>query len=147
LRRGLLDVVATDHAPHTLPEKALPYSKAPSGGPLVQHSLVAMLEMARQGKIEITEVIRRMCHTPADLFRIDRRGYLREGFYADMVLVDQDSSWTVAPENILYKCGWSPFEGTTFHNRVDMTFVNGQLAYDKGKLIDSLNSMRLIFNR
>ncbi len=147
LKNGLLDVVATDHAPHTLQEKSLPYIKAPSGGPLVQHSLVAMLEMSLQGKIEITEVIRRMCHIPADLFKVDRRGYLREGFYADMVLVDPVTAWTVAPENILYKCGWSPFEGTSFHHRVESTFVNGQLVFDNGKLTDSLSSMRLIFNR
>lgn len=147
LRSGLLDVVATDHAPHTLTEKTNLYTKSPSGGPMVQHSLAAMLELSDQGKIEITEVINRMCHTPTQLFGIDRRGYLREGCYADMVLVRPGSPWTVEPANILYKCGWSPLEGVTFGNTISQTFVNGQCAYANGQITSATNGMRLMFNR
>jgi len=142
-----IDVVATDHAPHTLQEKDHSYFKAPSGGPLVQHSLVAMLEMSRNGKISIEKVIEKMCHAPADLFRIDRRGYIREGYYADLVLVDPAHSWTVSPKNILYKCGWSPFDGTTFTNKVTHTFVNGELSYANGAVVPGKIGKRLEFNR
>ena len=142
-----IDVVATDHAPHTLLEKDHSYFKAPSGGPLVQHSLVAMLEMSRKGNISIEKVIEKMCHAPADLFRIDRRGYIREGYYADLVLVDQAYSWTVSPKNILYKCGWSPFDGIEFSNRVTHTFVNGDLAFADGAVVPGKIGKRLEFNR
>jgi len=142
-----IDVVATDHAPHTLQEKDHSYFKAPSGGPLVQHSLVAMLEMSRKGNISIEKVIEKMCHTPADLFRIDRRGYIREGYYADLVLVDPAHSWKVSPKNILYKCGWSPFDGIEFSNRITHTFVNGDLAYDDGVVVPGKIGKRLEFNR
>lgn len=147
VRSGLLDVVATDHAPHTAEEKKSSYTKAPSGGPLVQHSLVAMLELAAMGKIEITTVIQRMCHAPAELFQVDRRGYLREGYYADLVLVDPEAPWTVSTGNILYKCGWSPLEGTTFKHSVITTFVNGKPVFDHGIHNTTINSMRLLFNR
>jgi len=147
LRSDRIDVVATDHAPHTLQEKEHSYFKAPSGGPLVQHSLVAMLEMSKKGMISIEKVVEKMCHAPADLFRIDRRGYIREGYYADLVLVDPANSWIVSPENILYKCGWSPFEGTTFSHQVTQTFVNGELVFDRGNVIFGKQGKRLMFNR
>lgn len=142
-----IDVVATDHAPHTLEEKEHSYFKAPSGGPLVQHSLPAMLELSKKGLIPIERVIEKMCHAPADLFRIDRRGYIREGYYADLVLVSSDRSWIVSPKNILYKCGWSPFEGTKFSHRVTATFVNGYLVYANGDVVSGIQGKRLKFNR
>jgi len=142
-----IDVIATDHAPHTLQEKEHSYFKAPSGGPLVQHSLTAMLEMSRKGLIPLEKVIEKMCHAPADLFRIDRRGYIREGYYADLVLVDPNQSWTVSPENILYKCGWSPFDGLEFSHRVMATFVNGNLIYANGDIISGIQGRRLMFKR
>ena len=142
-----IDVVATDHAPHTLEEKEHSYFKAPSGGPLVQHSLIAMLELSRKGLISIEKVIDKMCHAPADLFRIDRRGYIRSGYYADLVLVDPDKLWIVSPENIRYKCGWSPFEGVRFTNQVTHTFVNGNLVYANGDLVSEERGKRLVFNR
>jgi len=142
-----IDVIATDHAPHTLQEKEHSYFKAPSGGPLVQHSLTAMLEMSRKGFISLEKVIEKMCHAPADLFRIDRRGYIREGYYADLVLVDPNQSWIVSPENILYKCGWSPFEGQEFSHQVTATFVNGNLIYANGDIISGIQGKRLMFSR
>ncbi len=142
-----IDVVATDHAPHTLQEKDHSYFKAPSGGPLVQHSLTAMLEMSRKGLISIERVIEKMCHAPADLFRVDRRGYIREGYYADLVLVDPNQPWVVSPENILYKCGWSPFDGMKFSHRVMATFVNGNLIYANGDIVSGIQGKRLMFNR
>ena len=142
-----LDVIATDHAPHTLQEKEHSYFKAPSGGPLVQHSLVAMLEMQKRGALTMEKVIEKMCHAPAELFRIDRRGYIREGYYADLVLVDPSQSWVVSPENILYKCKWSPFEGMEFSHQVTHTFVNGELVYDNGKIKEGKTGKRLKFNR
>ncbi len=141
-----IDVIATDHAPHTLAEKSNTYFKAPSGGPLVQHSLVAMLEMSRQGKISIEKIVEKMCHSPADLFRIRRRGYLREDYYADLVLVDPRKSWTVSRDNLLYKCRWSPFEGTTFSHSVTHTFVNGELAYHDNRIIPDVRGKRLLFD-
>jgi dihydroorotase len=141
-----IDVIATDHAPHTIEEKQQPYLKAPSGGPLVQHSLVAMLEKAREGKISVERVVEKMCHAPADLFRIDKRGYIREGYWADLVLVHPNQHWTVAKDNLLYKCGWSPLEGTTFHSRVVSTFVNGNLVYNNGAINELYKGMRLEFN-
>lgn len=147
LNENQLDVVATDHAPHSLEEKNNPYSKAPSGGPLVQHALVAMLEMVRQGIFTYEKVVEKMCHQPAKLFQIDRRGFLRKGYKADLVLVNPNDAWTVAPENILYKCGWSPFEGTTFSHKIKYTFVNGKKIYENGILSPSAQGERLHFNR
>jgi dihydroorotase len=142
-----IDVIATDHAPHTLEEKKQSYFKAPSGGPLVQHSLTAMLELARRKKITVEKIAAKMSHDVADCFRIVDRGYVREGYYADLVLVDLQKPWTVSKDNILYKCGWSPFEGTTFHSSVTHTFVNGHLAYCDGKLDDSVHGKRMSFQR
>ncbi len=141
-----LDVIATDHAPHTLEEKHNTYFKAPSGGPLVQHSLVAMLEMSKKGFIPVEKVIQKMSHAPADLFRIDRRGYIREGYFADLVLVDPNKSWKVSTNNILYKCGWSPFEGQEFSHQVIKTFVNGQLVYNHGIINKENQGKRLEFD-
>jgi dihydroorotase len=140
-----IDVIATDHAPHTLEEKNNTYFKAPSGGPLVQHSLVAMLEMSKKGFISVEKVIEKMCHAPADLFRVEKRGYIKEGYYADLVLIDPGSSWTVSPENILYKCGWSPFEGTEFSHKVVSTFVNGREVYKNGLVVDNVIGERAMF--
>jgi len=142
-----IDVIATDHAPHTLEEKALNYFKAPSGGPLVQHSLVAMLEMAKKGKITLEKIIDKMCHKPAQLFKVKDRGYVREGYYADLVLVDLNQEWEVSKNNILYKCGWSPFEGQKFSASIEKTFVNGNLVYNKGEIIEKEKGKRLIFNQ
>ena len=138
-----IDIVATDHAPHLLSEKEGSCLKAASGGPLVQHSLVAMLEMVAEGCFTYEKVVEKMAHMPADLFHIDRRGYIRPGYYADLVLVDPEKNWTVAPENIVYKCGWVPFEGTTFHHSVSQTFVNGQLVYDNGVINDEVRGMEV----
>ncbi len=138
-----IDVIATDHAPHLLEEKMQPYEKAPSGGPLVQHFLPAMLEFVRQDKIKIEWLVQRICHNPATLFRIQDRGYIRPGYYADLVLVEPSAPWTVTSENTLYKCGWSPFEGTSFKSRVDRTLVNGRVVYDKGRFEKSPMGMRL----
>ncbi len=140
-----IDVIATDHAPHTLDEKSHSYFLAPSGGPLVQHSLTAMLEFVRQEKLTAEKLVEKMCHAPADLFRIDRRGYIRQGYYADLVLVNPNKKWTVCRENIFYKCGWSPFEGTEFSHQVSKTFVNGQLAYDRGQIKEEVRGKRLAF--
>ena len=143
VKNNTIDIVATDHAPHLLSEKEGSCLKAASGGPLVQHSLVAMLEMVAEGCFTYEKVVEKMAHMPADLFHIDRRGYIRPGYYADLVLVDPDKSWTVAPENILYKCGWSPFEGTTFHHSVCQTFVNGELVYDNGNINETVRGMEV----
>ncbi len=142
-----IDVVATDHAPHTLAEKDNVYTKAPSGGPLVQHALPAMLEKHLEGKISLEKITQKMCHNPAILFQVEKRGYVREGFYADLAIVDLDSPWKVTKENIAYKCGWSPFEGNTFKASVTRTFVNGHLAYDNGVFSKERNAKRLTFNR
>lgn len=143
VKNNTIDIVATDHAPHLLSEKQGSCLKAASGGPLVQHSLVAMLELVGEGCFTYEKVVEKMAHMPADLFHIDRRGYIRPGYYADLVLVDPDKSWTVAPENILYKCGWAPFEGTTFHHSVSQTFVNGELVYDNGTIDDTVRGMEV----
>ena len=140
-----IDIVATDHAPHLLSEKEGSCLKAASGGPLVQHSLPLMLEMARSGIFTYEKVVEKMAHAPATLFRIDRRGYIRSGYFADLVLIDPQRTWTVAPENILSKCGWSPFEGCTFHHAVDTTFVNGEIAYRDGQVNDQLRGRELRF--
>ena len=142
-----IDIVATDHAPHTREEKQGVYTEAPSGGPLVQHALPAMLENYLDGRISLEMMVRKMCHNPAVLFDIEKRGYLREGYYADLVTVETNSPWKVEKDNILYKCGWSPFEGTTFRSRITNTFVNGHLAYQNGRLSEEKNAMRLTFNR
>lgn len=138
-----IDIVATDHAPHLLSEKEGSCLKAASGGPLVQHSLIAMLELAMEGRFTYEKVVEKMAHMPAELFRIEGRGYIRPGYYADLVLVDPSQSWTVAKENILYKCGWSPFEGYTFHHAIWKTFVNGQLAYSDGRVNESVRGMEV----
>ncbi|MCS6973212.1 MAG: dihydroorotase [Cyclobacteriaceae bacterium] len=142
-----IDVIATDHAPHTREEKQQTYFKAPSGGPLVQHSLPAMLEFFHQGKITLEKIVTKMCHNPAILFGIEKRGYIREGYYADLVAVNLNDAWTVSPDNILAKCGWSPFEGVTFRSNVWYTWVSGHLAYARGKFDESRKGMRLTFNR
>ncbi len=142
-----LDVIATDHAPHTLEEKKQVYTKAPSGGPLVQHALLAMMEMVRNKKITIEKMVEKMCHNPAILFKIEKRGFIKEGYFADLVLIDANKDQVVEKENILYKCGWSPFEGTQFHTTVSQTFVNGNLMYDQGKFNNKIKGKRLIFNR
>ena len=142
-----LDIIATDHAPHTWEEKQQPYQKAPSGLPLVQHSLLLMLQYVKQGKITIEKVVEKMCHAPAECFRVSKRGYIREGYHADLVLVDMNTTTTVSKENILYKCGWSPFEGHQFPASVRYTFVNGRIAYENGKVNDSIRGQRLVFDR
>lgn len=142
-----IDVIATDHAPHTIEEKQNKYLTAPSGGPLVQHALMAMLQKVEEKMISIERVVEKMAHAPADLFRIEDRGYLREGYFADIVVVDPKQEYTVSKENILYKCGWSPFEGVNFSNSVDMTFVNGNLVYRNGLVLDGSVGSRLLFNR
>lgn len=142
-----IDVIATDHAPHTMEEKKNVYTKAPSGGPLVQHALPAMLEMYHKEKISIEKIVEKMCHNPAILFQIEKRGFIREGYFADLVVVDLNNPWTVKKENILYKCGWSPFEGTTFKSRITQTFINGVLVYNNSKFMDVKAAKRLTFNR
>jgi dihydroorotase len=142
-----IDVIATDHAPHTLEEKQNLYEKCPSGGPLVQHSLVAMLEAVIKEKISIEKVVEKMCHNPAKLFRIEKRGFIKEGYFADLVLVNTHQPWTVNKENILYKCGWSPLEGANFKSRVTHTFVNGTLVFENGKVKDKKVGQRLTFDR
>ena len=147
LNDNRIDVLATDHAPHTSEEKNNDYLNAPSGGPLVQHALVALLEASKAGKISIEKLVEKSAHNPAILFEIEKRGFLREGYFADLVLVDPNKSWTVEKDNILYQCGWSPFEGTTFSHSIDTTFVNGKKVYEKGRVIESDSAMRLSFNR
>lgn len=142
-----IDIIATDHAPHLLSEKDNDYTNAPSGGPLVQHALPAMLEKHLEGKISLEKLVEKMCHNPAKLFQIKKRGFVREGFYADLVAVDLNSKWLVSKENIEYKCGWSPFENTTFRARVTHTMINGHLAYINGNYSEKRNAKRLTFNR
>ena len=146
LLNDTIDIVATDHAPHLKGEKDNAYLSCPSGGPLVQHSLVAMLGFSQLGKISVEKIVEKMCHNPAILYRIDKRGYIRKGYYADLTLVDQDDPWTVEKENILYKCGWSPFEGVTFKSRVTHTWVNGHMVFALGKFDETNKGMRLRFN-
>ncbi len=147
LNDGRIDVIATDHAPHTLEEKDNVYTKAPSGGPLVQHALVALLEMYHRGRISLETLVEKAAHNPAILFQVKDRGYIREGFKADLVLVDLNAPWTVTSDNILYKCGWSPFEGTSFKSKVTHTFINGVLAYENGTFPNRSHGERLTFNR
>lgn len=141
-----IDVIATDHAPHTLEEKQNLYFNAPSGGPLVQHSIAAMLEFHHQKKITIERIVEKMCHNPAILFRIEKRGFIREGYYADLALINLNQPWVVDRKNILAKCGWSPFEGQTFQSMVTHTFVSGHLAYENGKFDETIKGERLLFN-
>ncbi|NCD68995.1 dihydroorotase [Mucilaginibacter agri] len=144
---GHIDVIATDHAPHTAEEKAQAYLQAPSGGPLVQHALPAMLELHHQGKISLEQIAEKMAHNVAICFNIEKRGFIREGYWADLVLVNLNKPWTVNKDNILYKCKWSPFEGTTFKSGITHTFVSGNLAYENGKLVEYGSGMRMRFER
>lgn len=142
-----LDVVATDHAPHTWQEKQQSYFSAPSGVPLVQHSINVMLEFYHQKKISLEKIIEKMCHAPAICFQVEKRGFLKEGFYADIAILDINETWKVSKENILYKCNWSPFEAHTFTGKVTHTFVNGHLTYNNGIFDESKKGERLLFNR
>ncbi|SFI22004.1 dihydroorotase [Halpernia frigidisoli] len=142
-----IDIVATDHAPHTLEEKSKKYLDAPSGGPLVQHALNQMLEHYKNGKISLEKLVQKMCHNPAILFEIEMRGFIKEGFKADLVLVDLNEKYTVSKDNILAKCGWSPFEGKTFHSKVTHTFVNGNLVFENGNITSEKFGERLLFER
>jgi len=138
-----IDIVTTDHAPHTLEEKQKPYFQSMSGAPMVQHSLNCMLEFYKQGLISLEKIVEKMCHNPAILYRIEKRGFIREGYYADLTLVDLNSTWKVKKDNILYKCAWSPLEGTAFTTKVIQTFVNGNLVYDKGAFNESVKGLAL----
>lgn len=142
-----LDVVATDHAPHTVEEKKNSYFRAPSGGPLVQHALLAMMELYHRGRIKMEQIVNKMCHAPADCFGVKKRGYIRKGYFADLAVIDPKQPWRVDKSNILYKCGWSPFEGTTFRSKVLYTFVNGRLVYDHGSFNADVRGQRLEFDR
>lgn len=147
INSNIIDIVATDHAPHTIEEKGNSYFKSPSGGPLVQHSLVAMLELVSQGVFSYEKVVEKMCHFPALLFDVEKRGFIREGYKADIVLVNPNKPWVVKAENILYKCQWSPFEGNQFSHSVTHTFVNGNLVYQNGQFFETNKGERLQFNR
>ena len=147
VNNDLIDVIATDHAPHTIAEKSNSYFKCPSGGPLIQHSLNVMLEMYHKGQFSLEKIVEKMCHNPAILYQIKERGFIREGYKADLCLVDLERSWSVNKNNLLYKCGWSPFEGVTFHNKVIKTIINGTIVYDDGILNESFRGQRLMFNR
>jgi dihydroorotase len=147
VRNGRIDVLATDHAPHTIAEKKNPYDSCPSGGPLVQHALQALLELCFAGVFSPELVVEKYAHRVADLFQIDRRGYLREGYYADLVLVNPAHEETITEDSLLYKCGWSPFTGQKFRSSVEKTFVNGHLVYNEGIFDESKMGMRMLFNR
>jgi dihydroorotase len=147
VNNDLIDIVATDHAPHTTEEKSNSYFKCPSGGPLVQHSLVAMMELWHRKVFSLEKIVEKMCHNPGILFNIKERGFIREGYKADLCLIDPDNPWTVSKDNILYKCGWSPFEGTTFRSSVLMTLVNGTIVYDNGLINEDHRGQRLLFDR
>jgi len=142
-----IDVIATDHAPHTKEEKAQVYTKAPSGGPLVQHALITMMEAVKEKKITIEKMVEKMCHNPAILFRIEKRGFIREGYFADLVLIDPECPQTVTADNLFYKCGWSPFEGRSFQSSVTHTIVNGNLVFKEGVFYEDVKGQRLLFNR
>jgi dihydroorotase len=144
---GRIDVIATDHAPHTIEEKKQSYLKAPSGGPLVQHAVVAMFEAYHQGKISVEKIVEKMCHNPAKIFKIEKRGFIKVGYYADLVIVNPGLPWSVNKDNILAKCGWSPFEGYTFKSRITHTLVNGKLVYAAFKVKNIRAGKRLLFNR
>jgi len=147
LNNDRIDIIATDHAPHTIQEKSKKYLECPSGGPLVQHGLVSMIQHFLNNKISLQKIVTKMCHNPADLFQIDRRGYIRKGYYADIVLLDLNSPWKVEKKNILYKCKWSPFEGIVFDSKVTHTFINGKLVFENGKFDDSFRGREITFNR
>jgi len=147
LLENKLDIIATDHAPHTIEEKNGNYFKALSGGPLVQHALPAMLELFHQGKISLEKIVEKMCHNVAEIYRIKERGYIREGYYADLVLMDLNNPWKVNTENILYKCKWSPFENQLFSSKIVKTFVNGNLVYDNGTFNETHKGSRLKFSK
>ena len=147
LNDGRIDVIATDHAPHTKEEKMKSYLNAPSGGPLVQHAVVAMFEAHHQGKISVEKIVEKMCHNPAKIFKIEKRGFVKEGYFADLVIVNPSLPWSVKPENILAKCGWSPFENYTFKSRITHTFVNGEMVYNNFKVKDIRAGKRLLFDR
>jgi len=147
VKDDIIDVIATDHAPHSLEEKSSTYFKAPSGGPMVQHSLVAMMELYHEGIFDLELIVEKMAHNPAILFGIEQRGFIDEGYYADLVIVDPLSLWTVDRNNILAKCGWSPFEGFTFRSKINKTIVSGNLAFDQGKILNYGTGMRLTFER
>jgi dihydroorotase len=147
LKENKIDVVATDHAPHTMEEKSNLYQKAPSGGPLVQHALLAMLEFYHNGMLSLEKIVEKMCHAPAELFRIDKRGYIRKGFFADLVLIDLQKSYLTEKSNLLYKCQWSPFEGYEFKSSIIQTYVNGKVVYDNGKFYEEHKGMPLEFVR
>jgi dihydroorotase len=142
-----IDVIATDHAPHTLEEKSKKYLDAPSGGPLVQHALVALFESHLQGKISVEKIVEKTAHNVAKIFKIENRGFIKEGYYADLVLINPSKPWKVLKENILAKCGWSPFENQNFRARISHTFVNGKLVYENGKVKEVKAAKRLLFNR
>ena len=142
-----IDVIATDHAPHTIEEKENSYFNTPSGGPLVQHALLAMLEKSKEGMISIERVVEKMAHAPAQLFQIEKRGFIREGYFADLVIVNPTKNYEVTKSNLLYQCKWSPFEGVNFSHTVESTFVNGKMVYDKGLILEQGNGMRLSFQR
>ena len=142
-----IDVLATDHAPHTLDEKSNNYKNAPSGGPLVQHAVLAILEKVKEGVIPMEKAVEKMSHNPAKLFQIEKRGFIKEGYFADLVLIDPNAPQTVTKDTLLYKCGWSPFEGTTFSHTITHTFVNGNLVYENGKINENIRGKRLTFNR
>ncbi len=142
-----LDIIATDHAPHTWAEKQQPFAQAPAGLPLVQHSVLLMLHYVQQGKISIEKVVEKMAHAPAICFQVKERGYIREGYYADLVLVDLKKTYTVSKENILYHCGWSPMEGMNLPASITHTFVNGNVVYENGVVIEDYKGMRLAFDR
>ena len=147
VNNNLIDIIATDHAPHTLAEKKNTYFQAPSGGPLIQHSLVAMLELWHRNIFSLEKIIEMMCHNPAILFNINKRGFIREGYKADLCIIDPSNHWTVSEENILYKCGWSPFEGITFNSKVIVTIVNGTIVYENGVINNDCRGQRLLFDR
>ena len=147
LLNGKIDVIATDHAPHTSDEKQNRYFKAPSGGPLVQHSLIAMFELALDGKLSFEQVVEKMCHNPATCFQVEKRGFLKEGYWADLTVVDTEAAWDIDKSNILYKCAWSPFEGETFRSKITHTFINGNLVYCNGRFDESIRGQRLKFTR
>ena len=147
VNQNKIDVIATDHAPHTLAEKQNTYFKAPSGGPLVQHAYLAALELVKQGKFTMEKIVEKMCHAPAEMFQVNKRGFIKEGYFADLVIVHPTKNTYVDKESLLYKCGWSPFEGQTFGHQISHTFVNGHLAYCDGVIQDQQLGKRLLFNR
>ena len=147
LLNDTIDVIATDHAPHTLEEKSQKYTSAPSGGPLVQHAVIAMFEAFHQGKISVEKIVQKMCHNPSIIFKIEKRGFIKVGYYADLAIVNPTMPWSVKKDNILYQCSWSPFEGTNFKSRISHTFVNGQLVYENAKVKDIKAGKRLLFDR